>query len=143
MARLHCLDENRRVAWLIARAAQTASRNAGEVQRQSRRFIWNESKSHPRRHSYIGNRPRRLWLCDERMAAQHEAEQKLVSGHLKTSMTSTTMCSRREMVELHRSHSNNVIVTGRRTHDPGLDKYIEDLKAMFVWRLTPGSRSTL
>jgi len=80
--------------------------------------------------------PRRLWLCDERMAAQHEAEQKLSAVTSRPSMTSTTNgVLGREMVRAHRpSHSNNVIVhwpDGHTTQRPR--QYIEDLKAMFVW----------
>ena len=69
------------------------------------------------------------------MAAKHEAEQKLVSGHLKTfDDLDYNVFSGEKWSELHRSHSNNVTVHWPDGHTTqGLDKHIEDLKAMFVW----------
>ena len=69
------------------------------------------------------------------MAAKYEAEQKLVSGHIKTfDDLDYNVFSGEKWSELHRSHSQDVVVHWPDGHTTeGIDKHIEDLKAMFVW----------
>ena len=71
------------------------------------------------------------------MAAKYEAEQKLVSGHIKTfDDLDYNVFSGEKWSELHRSHSQDVVVHWPDGHTTeGIDKHIEDLKAMFVWAL--------
>ena len=68
-------------------------------------------------------------------AKPYEEEQKLVTGHIETfDDLDYNVFSGQKWPELHRSHSNNVTVHWPDGHvTKGIDKHIEDLKAMFVW----------
>ena len=66
---------------------------------------------------------------------QYESEAKAVQEHIATfDDLDFNVFSGQKWAELHKSHSQNVIVhwpDGHTTH--GIDKHIDDLKAMFVW----------
>jgi hypothetical protein len=69
------------------------------------------------------------------VAKQHQAEQERVAANLANfDDLDFNVFSSQKWTELHRSHSQDVTVhwpDGRTTR--GIDKHIEDLKAMFVW----------
>ena len=64
-----------------------------------------------------------------------EAEKKLVSGHIETfDDLDFNVFTGQKWAELHRSHSQDITVYWPDGHaTKGIDKHIEDLKAMFVW----------
>jgi hypothetical protein len=68
-------------------------------------------------------------------ARQHEEEKRLVRAHLDNfDDLDYRVFSGQKWAELHRSHSRDIIVHWPDGHaTKGIDKHIEDLKAMFVW----------
>lgn len=68
-------------------------------------------------------------------AQNYEEEQRLVSGHIATfDDLDFNVFTGQKWVEFHRSHSQDITVYWPDGHSTkGLDKHIEDLKAMFVW----------
>jgi hypothetical protein len=67
--------------------------------------------------------------------SKYEAEEKLVNEHLATfDDLDFNVFTHQKWEELHRSHAQDITVhwpDGHETH--GIDKHIEDLKAMFVF----------
>jgi len=67
--------------------------------------------------------------------SRHEAEEKLVNEHLATfDDLDYNVFTHQKWEELHRSHAHDITVhwpDGHATH--GIEKHIEDLKAMFVF----------
>ena len=63
------------------------------------------------------------------------AERALVDEHLKVfDDLDYNVFSDQQWTELHRSHAHDVVVHWPDGHDTnGIDRHIEDLKAMFVW----------
>jgi hypothetical protein len=68
-------------------------------------------------------------------AKQYEDEQKRVTANLENfDDLDYNVFSNQKWTELHRSHSQDVTVHWPDGHSTkGIDKHIEDLKAMFVW----------
>jgi hypothetical protein len=68
-------------------------------------------------------------------AKQYEDEQKRVAANLENfDDLDYNVFSNQKWTELHRSHSQDVTVHWPDGHSTkGIDKHIEDLKAMFVW----------
>ena len=64
-----------------------------------------------------------------------DEEQQQVGAHLQTfDDLDNNVFSRQKWSELHRSHSGDITVHWPDGHTTkGIDKHIEDLKAMFVW----------
>ena len=74
--------------------------------------------------------------CGKNEAAkQYEDEQKRVAANLENfDDLDYNVFSNQKWTELHRSHSQDVTVHWPDGHTTkGIDKHIEDLKAMFVW----------
>jgi hypothetical protein len=67
--------------------------------------------------------------------AQYEAEAKAIAGHIATFDTlDYEVFTGQQWARLHESHSNDVIVHWPDGHQTeGIQKHIEDLKAMFVY----------
>ena len=65
----------------------------------------------------------------------YEEEQRLVSDHIATfDDLDFNVFTGQKWAELHRSHSQDITVYWPDGHaTQGIDKHIEDLKAMFVW----------
>jgi hypothetical protein len=67
--------------------------------------------------------------------AQYEADAKAVADHITTFDTlDYVVFTQQQWQRLHESHSNDVVVhwpDGHQTN--GIEKHIEDLKAMFVY----------
>ena len=80
-----------------------------------------------------------LWLgasgCAPQAPTQHEEEQKRSMANLANfDDLDYNVFTGQKWAELHRSHSQNITVHWPDGHaTQGLDKHIEDLKAMFVW----------
>ena len=66
---------------------------------------------------------------------QYEEEQKLVTAHLENfDDLDYNVFTNQKWAELHRSHSHDITVHWPDGHaTKGIEKHIEDLKAMFVW----------
>ena len=66
---------------------------------------------------------------------KYDDEQKMVSSHIAIfDDLDYNVFSNQKWTELHRSHSQDVLVHWPDGHTTkGIDKHIEDLKAMFVW----------
>jgi SnoaL-like polyketide cyclase len=66
---------------------------------------------------------------------QFEDQEKLVGAHLENfDDLDYNVFSNQKWTELHKSHSQDVVVHWPDGHvTRGIDKHIEDLKAMFVW----------
>ena len=73
--------------------------------------------------------------ADTATLAQFEAAKILAQEHLKTfDDLEYNVFTNQKWVELHRSHSDDVLVHWPDGHTTkGIKKHIEDLKAMFVW----------
>jgi hypothetical protein len=67
--------------------------------------------------------------------AQLEAEAKLVTGHIATfDDLDFRVFTGQQWADLHRSHSQDITVYWPDGHaTKGIEKHLEDLKAMFVW----------
>jgi hypothetical protein len=68
-------------------------------------------------------------------AKQHEDEQKLVAAHLENfDDLDYNVFTNQKWSELHRSHAQDITVHWPDGHvTKGIERHIEDLKAMFVW----------
>ena len=68
-------------------------------------------------------------------ARQDEDEQRRVQDHLKTfDDLDYNVFTNQKWTELHRSHSQDILVHWPDGHTTkGIERHIEDLKAMFVW----------
>ena len=69
------------------------------------------------------------------VAEKYESEQRQIAAHLNTfDDLDFNVFTNRKWTELHRSHANNITVYWPDGHTTiGIEKHIEDLKAMFVW----------